>query len=161
MRREVAVKRGMTYEDLCYHGRVFALGSAGVLVIGMLFVWSPWYALTFILLCLGGICQSGFATMQSAVTMLATPHDMRGRVMGLLSVCIGAGTPLGVVEMGAVAGAFTIQMAIFLNAFAGFVLLLPAMALTPLLWKPLTRVESDAPSGAQISTEPAADQDSS
>ncbi|HAA95197.1 MAG TPA: hypothetical protein DCE26_05840 [Dehalococcoidia bacterium] len=147
--------------DLRYHGRVFALGSAGVLVIGMLFVWSPWYALTFTLLCLGGICQSGFATMQSAVTMLATPHDMRGRVMGLLSVCIGAGTPLGVVEMGAVAGAFTIQMAIFLNAFAGFVLLLPAMALTPLLWKPLTQVESDAPSGAQIPTEPAADQASS
>ena len=39
---------------------------------------------------LGGIAQSGFSTMQSAVTMLATPHDMRGRMMGLLSVCIGA-----------------------------------------------------------------------
>ena len=49
--------------------------------------------------------QSGFSTMQSAITMLATPHDMRGRMMGLLSVCIGAGTPLGALEMGALASA--------------------------------------------------------
>ena len=129
--------------DLRYHGRVFVLGSLGVLAMGMIFVWSPWYALTFGLLTLGGIAQSGFSTMQSAVTMLATPHDMRGRMMGLLSVCIGAGTPLGALEMGAVAAAVSIQWAIALNAFAGLLLLLPAIALTPLPWKPLNQVESD------------------
>ena len=134
--------------DLRYHGRVFVLGSTGVLLMGMIFVWSPWYALTFGLLTFSGIAQSGFSTMQSAVTMLATPHDMRGRMMGLLSVCIGAGTPLGVVEMGAVASAVSIQWAISLNAFAGLILLLPAIAISPLLWKPLSQAESDAVSDA-------------
>ena len=135
--------------DLRYHGRVYVLGSTGVLLIGIIFVWSPWYALTFGLLTLSGIAQSGFSTMQSAVTMLATPHDMRGRMMGLLSVCIGAGTPLGALEMGAVASAVSIQWAISLNALAGLALLLPAIAISPLLWKPLSQAESDS--------EPAAD----
>lgn len=134
--------------NLRYHGRVFVLGSAGVLLIGVIFVWPTWYALTFALLTLGGIAQSGFSTMQSAVTMLATPHDMRGRMMGLLSVCIGAGTPLGAFEMGLVASAVSIQWAISANAIAGLVLLAPAMMLTPLLWKPLDQVESDAAESA-------------
>ncbi len=129
--------------DLRYHGRVFVIGSAGVLLIGMVFVWPTWYALTFTLLTLGGVAQSGFSTMQSAVTMLATPHDMRGRMMGLLSVCIGAGTPLGAFEMGLVASAVSIQWAIALNAFAGLVLLVPAILFTPLPWKPLAQVESE------------------
>ena len=129
--------------DLRYHGRVFVLGSAGTLLIGATFVWSPWYALTFGLLTVGGIAQSGFSTMQSAVTMLATPHNMRGRMMGLLSVCIGVGTPLGALEMGAVAAAVSIQAAIAFNAVGGLLLLLPAIALSPLPWKPLVQVESE------------------
>lgn len=142
--------------DLRYHGRVFVVGSVGVLLIGVVFVWSPWYALTFGLLTLSGIFQSGFSTMQSAVTMLATPHDMRGRMMGLLSVCIGAGTPLGAFEIGLVATAVSIQSAIALNAFAGLVLLLPAIALTPLPWKPLNQVESEPAPDSETSPEPAA-----
>ncbi len=64
-------------------------------------------------------------------------------MMGLLSVCIGVGTPLGALEMGAVAAAVSIQSAIAFNAFAGLLLLLPAIALTPLPWKPLVQVESE------------------
>ena len=130
-------------KDLSYHGRVFVIGSVGVLLIGMVFVWPTWYVVTFLLLTLAGVAQSGFATMQSAVTMLATPHDMRGRMMGLLSVCIGAGTPLGAFEMGLVASAVSIQWAIALNAFAGLILLVPAIIFTPLAWKPLLQVESN------------------
>ncbi|MEC9271528.1 MAG: MFS transporter, partial [Chloroflexota bacterium] len=121
----------------------FVMGSVGVLLIGMIFVWPTWYAVTFVLLTLGGVAQSGFSTMQSAVTMLATPHDMRGRMMGLLSFCIGVGTPLGAFEMGLMASAVSIQWAIALNAFAGLVLLFPAIIFTPLTWKPLAQVESD------------------
>lgn len=142
--------------DLRYHGRVFVLGSIGVLLIGAVFVWSPWYALTFGLLTMSGIGQSGFSTMQSAVTMLATPHGMRGRMMGLLSVCIGAGTPLGVLEIGALASTLSIQLAISLNAFAGLFLLLPAIVFTPLPWRPLVQVESDPAPEPDVAPEPAA-----
>lgn len=62
--------------------------------------------------------------------------------MGLLSVCIGAGTPIGAFEMGLMASAVSIQWAIALNALVGFVLLIPAIMFTPLAWKPLLQVES-------------------
>ena len=124
--------------NLRYHGRVFAFGSLLVLTMVMLFVWSPWFWLAFALLAISGIGQSGFSTMQSAITMLAAPPEMRGRMMGLLSTCIGISTPLGALEIGALAAVFALQPAISLNAAAGIILLLPAIALTPLAWKPLT-----------------------
>jgi len=120
---------------LQYLGRVFVGGSVLVLLMGMLFVWAPWYALAFALLTLGGCGQAGFSTMQSTMTMLVTPPGMRGRMMGLLSVCIGAATPLGTLEIGVLAAAFTVQHAIAGNALVGLLLLAPAVALTPLVWQ--------------------------
>jgi MFS family permease len=120
---------------LQYHGRVFVGGSVLVLLMAMLFVWAPWYALAFALLALGGCGQAGFSTMQSTITMLVAPPAMRGRMMGLLSVCIGASTPLGTLELGMLAAAFTIQYAIAANALVGLLLLTPIMALTPLVWQ--------------------------
>ena len=124
--------------DIRYHGRLFALGSVSICFITILFVWAPWYALAFALLAVGGVGQSGFGTMQSAITLLASPQEMRGRMMGLLSFCIGVGTPLGGLEMGAMAALFTIQGAITANVAAGLILMAPALVLTPLLWQPLT-----------------------
>ena len=134
--------------DVRYHGRVFALGSVSICVITILFVWAPWYTLAFALLAIGGVGQSGFGTMQSAITLLASPQEMRGRMMGLLSFCIGVGTPVGGLEMGAMAAIFTIQGAITANVAAGLVLMAPALVLTPLLWQPLTQPAS--PSGSNL-----------
>ena len=132
--------------NLQYLGRVYVLGSVAVLVMAMLFVWSPWYALAFGLLAMGGIGQAGFSAMQGTITMLTAPPDMRGRMLGLVGVCIGAGTPLGTLEMGALAG-ISAQWAISGNAMVGMVLLLPVFLLTPLVWKPVTplalRVSAD------------------
>ena len=77
--------------------------------------------------------------MQSAITMLSAPEGMRGRMMGLLSFCIGVGTPLGGLEMGALAAAFTIQGAISANIAVGLLLIVPALVFTPLVSRPLTR----------------------
>jgi len=115
------------------HGRVFVAGSALVLIMAVLFVWSPWYGLAFALLALGGCGQAGFSTMQSTITMLGAPPDMRGRMMGLLSVCIGVSTPLGTLEIGMIAAAFTVPIAITVNALAGLLLLWPVVARTPLI----------------------------
>jgi MFS family permease len=118
---------------LQYHGRVFVGGSVIVLLMVLLFSRASWFALAFALLALGGCGQAGFSTMQSTITMLMTPPAMRGRMMGLLSVCIGASTPLGTLEIGMLAAAFTVQHAIALNALVGLLLLVPAVALTPLV----------------------------
>jgi MFS family permease len=124
---------------LQYHGRVFVGGSVIVLLMVMLFVWAPWYVLAFALLALGGCGQAGFSTMQSTITMLVTPPAMRGRMMGLLSVCIGASTPLGTLEIGVLAMTFTVQHAIAVNALVGLLLLAPAVVLTPLVWQRITQ----------------------
>lgn len=136
---------------LQYHGRLFVGGSFIVLIMVLLFVWTPWYALAFTLLALGGCGQAGFSTMQSTITMLVTPPAMRGRMMGLLSVCIGLATPLGTLEMGVLATAFTIQYTLAVNALMGLLLLGPAVVLTPLVWQRVTQFTqapletSDAP----------------
>ena len=127
----MALTRGLRY-----HGRVFVIGSVAVLVMVILFVWTPWYVLAFALLTAGGIGQAGFGTMQSSITMLSAPPELRGRMMGLMSFCIGLGTPLGALEIGAVAVAFSTQWAISVNALAGLWLMLPALLLTPLVRQP-------------------------
>ncbi len=122
--------------NLRNHGRVFVAGSALVLLMAILFVWAPWYGLAFALLAIGGCGQAGFSTMQSTITMLGAPPDMRGRMMGLLSVCIGLATPLGTLAIGMVAAAFTVPAAITVNALTGLLLLWPAVTLTPLIRRP-------------------------
>ena len=127
--------------NLQQHGRVFVIGSTIVLVMAILFVWSPWYALSFVLLTLAGVGQSGFGTMQSSITMLSAPRELRGRMLGLMSFCIGVGTPLGTLEIGAVAVAFSTRWAIAVNAAAGLLLLLPAVLFTPLARRPSIQSE--------------------
>ena len=129
------------------HGLVFVIGSTVVLVVAILFVWSPWYGLAFALLVLGGAGQAGFGTMQSTITMLSAPQEMRGRMVGLMSVCIGIGTPLGALEIGLVAEAFNTPMAISVNAAAGLLLLLPVLFLTPLAWGRTRRVAAGVEPG--------------
>ena len=127
--------------NLQQHGRVFVVGSTVVLVMAILFVWSPWYSLSFLFLTLAGIGQSGFGTMQSSITLLSAPRELRGRMLGLMSFCIGVGTPLGTLEIGAVAVAFGTRWAIAVNAAAGLLLLLPAVLFTPLARRPSIQPE--------------------
>ncbi len=123
--------------NIRYHGRIFVVGCLVVLVVISLFVWSPWYALTFALLVMVGTGNAGFGTMQSPITLLSAPQELRGRMMGLLSFFISVGIPLGTLEMGWMAAAFSTQWAISANALAGLLLILPAVMLTPLVWQPL------------------------
>ena len=118
-------------------GRVFISGSLGVLAVAVLFAWSPWYAFAFVVLTLGGIGQARFSTMQTSITLLAAPAEMRGRMLGLMGVCIGVGTPLGTLEMGAIAAVST-QWAISGNAMVGILLILPVVFASPLVRQPVT-----------------------
>ena len=118
--------------NLQRHGLVFMLGSTVVLLMAIAFVWSPWYLLAFGVLIIAGVGQSCFGTMQSTITMLSAPPDMRGRMVGLMSVCIGIGTPLGALAIGILAEIYGTPLAITFNAVVGLVLLIPALIFTPL-----------------------------
>ena len=114
-------------------GLVFVLGSMLVLVSAGLFAWAPWYFLALLILGVGGMGQAAFGTMQSAITLLSAPPEMRGRMMGVLSQCIGLGTILGGLEMGILAGLFGIQWSISVNVLAGILSLAPVLMFSALV----------------------------
>ena len=132
----VASTRGVRY-----HGRYFAFGSIIVLLASAAYVWSPWYALAFVVLFVSGLGQAGFSTMQSSIMMLVSPPEMRGQMMGLLSFCIGVANLLGALEISFVVSALALQNTIALHAVIALALLVPAMAFTPLIKRPLTQPE--------------------
>jgi MFS family permease len=116
-------------------GRIFALGALLELVCLVAFALSPWYGLSFVLLVLVGLGNSGFSTMQSTIILLSAAPGMRGRAVGILGLCIGS-TPLGLLELGVVASLFGAPAAIGFNAGMALMLMLPVVALTPLMGHP-------------------------
>ena len=124
-----------------FHGRYFAFGSIIVLLASAAYVWSPWYAAAFVLLLASGLGQAGFSTMQSSIMMLVSPPEMRGQMMGLLSFCIGVANLAGALEISFVVLVLTLQQTISLHALAALTLLLPAIAFTPLVRRPLAQPE--------------------
>jgi len=119
--------------DISQHGRIFAIGALLVAIMVTLVAWSPWFAVSFTLLLVGGLGQAGFSTMQSTILLLASAPEMRGRTMGAQGVTNGLGHLIGGTEIGAIASAFGITLAIGLNAGAGILLILLVMAVTPLV----------------------------
>jgi MFS family permease len=128
-------------------GRIFALGALLELVCLLAFALSPWYGLSLALLVVVGIGNAGFSTMQSTIILLSAAPGMRGRAVGILGLCIGS-TPLGLLELGAVAALLGAPAAIGLNAGMALVLMLPVIAFTPLISGP-AEAERDFPSPAE------------
>ena len=128
----ISLKKGVRY-----HGRLFSAGAVTVASAVALMAWSPWFAVSFSLLLLGGLGQSGFSTMQSTILLLETQPEMRGRVMGAQGTVNGLGHLIGGSEIGALASALGIGLAIGINAGTGLLLILTVIALTPLVRRPV------------------------
>jgi MFS family permease len=81
-------------------------------------------------LLLTGLGGAGFSTMQATLVFLASPPEMRSRLLGVLSMCIGAG-PIGFIALGMLADAIAAHWATAATGAAGLV----ALALTRPLWR--------------------------
>lgn len=77
-----------------------------------------------------GIGGSGFSVMQATLVYLFAPAEMRSRMLGVLSVCIGLG-PIGFLNIGLMADWLGAPTAIVITGIEGLV----AMALTFPLWR--------------------------
>ena len=106
------------------HGRLFVGSSLAGAVLLLAFALSPWYALSLALQLAIGATESGFATMQSAIVLLTAPVRAHGRVMGILSACIGT-QPLGSLWLGFLASRMGAPLATGLNAALASVLMVP------------------------------------
>ena len=127
-----------------YQGRLFVAGSLIMAALVMLVAWSPWFVVSFTLLFLAGVAQSGFSTMQSTILLLSSPADMRGRIAGVNSLSNGGAQVVGPLEIGWIADALGITFAIGLNAGIAILLILPVVILTPLVWQPVRNVSEEA-----------------
>jgi MFS family permease len=99
----------------------FSGGAALFMVALILMALSPSYWLAFALLVLGGLGTAGFGNMQSTLMLTEAPAEVRSRLMGVVTVCIGTG-PLGQLAAGAIAGEIGPRGAVFVMAVAGLLL---------------------------------------
>lgn len=103
--------------------RIYSLGAlifiAALSTLGFWGMAPP----AFLLLFVAGFGMAGFNSMQVTIPLLATPNDLKVRVMGLLTVCIGS-SPLGFLHAGWLAEWLGSQNAQLIIGFEGVLALL-------------------------------------
>jgi MFS family permease len=82
-----------------WYGRAYLGGVISYMVTLILFALVHHPILAGFALLLTGLGGAGFSTMQATLVYLAAPPEMRSRILGVLSVCIGTG-PIGFVWLG-------------------------------------------------------------
>ncbi len=112
-----------------HYGALYFFGAVIFLLAVLAFSLSRAYEFSLGLLFLAGLGVSGFAAMQSTIIFTAAPPEMRGRLMGVLAVCIGI-SPLGILQVGLLADWFGGAMAVTIIAAEG----LAAMLIAVMVW---------------------------
>ena len=79
---------------------------------------SPSYWLALCVLVIGGFGTAGFGNMQTTLILTEAPADMRSRLMGIVTVCIGTG-PLGVLGAGMISDRIGPRDAVLVMASLG------------------------------------------
>ncbi|MEM6439101.1 MAG: MFS transporter [Pseudomonadota bacterium] len=108
---------GSVAVHLCAVGAIGLVGGIWTLALG---------------LSAAGLAAAAFSTMQSTLIWSVAPTAMRGRYLGLMTLCIGAGV-IGFANVGLTAERFGAETALVLLAAQG----LPTLALIAWRWKAL------------------------
>jgi MFS family permease len=113
-----------------WYARAYVGGVILYMIMLILFAAVTIPAIAGIALLLTGIGGAGFSTMQATLVYLAAPPEMRSRILGVLSVCIGTG-PIGFVWLGWLADAIGAHNATAVTGVMGLL----ALAVTWRLWR--------------------------
>jgi MFS family permease len=116
-----------------WFSRVYVSGVVVYLAMVPVFALMPYPLLSGSVLLLTGIANACFSIMQATLVYLSAPAEMRSRVYGVLSVCIGIGM-VGFIQIGLLAGLIGASWAVAATGVAGLL----AMLLTRRWWRPLT-----------------------
>ena len=116
------------------HGRIYVAGTLLYFLaeLGLAAAPTPWSA--GVTVGLTGVAAASFGIMQTTLIYLAAPAEMRSRVFGVLSACIGIG-PIGFLHLGLLADAIGAPLATAISGAEGLI----AMAATRRWWIPLLR----------------------
>ena len=113
-----------------WYGRAYIGGVICYLITVVIFALAQSPALAGAALLLTGLGGAGFGTMQATLVYLAAPPEMRSRILGVLTVCIGTG-PIGFVWLGWLADRIGAHNATAVTGVLGLL----AMAATWRWWK--------------------------
>ena len=113
-----------------WYARAYLGGAATYMVMLVVFALAPWPGIAGSALLLTGLGGAGFSTMQATLVYLAAPPEMRSRILGVLSVCIGVG-PVGFIALGLLADVIGAQWATMASGSAGLL----CLVLTRPLWR--------------------------
>jgi MFS family permease len=113
-----------------WYARAYLGGVAIYMVMLIVFALAQSSGIAGSALLLTGLGGAGFSTMQATLVYLAAPPEMRSRILGVLSVCIGVG-PIGFIAIGLLADKIGAQWATTASGSAGLL----CMVLTRPLWR--------------------------
>ena len=113
-----------------WYGRAYIGGVICYLITVVIFSLVQNPVLAGAALLLTGLGGAGFGTMQATLVYLAAPPEMRSRILGVLTVCIGTG-PIGFVWLGWLADRIGSHHATAVTGVLGLL----AMAATRRWWK--------------------------
>ncbi|MBI4332489.1 MAG: MFS transporter [Chloroflexi bacterium] len=116
---------------------VLLLGGICQGVALLLFAISPFYLLSLFLLLLVGASNTIFMTLNNTIVQQMIPDQVRGRVMSLREVSSGVG-PGGSLISGALAEAFSGQLAVGLAGVLAILVLLSILLFSPVSRRPTT-----------------------
>jgi MFS family permease len=111
-------------------GQSYVWGSLMAMAFLCLFAASGWYPLALVALVAVGLGIAGFSTMQSALVMITADDAMRGRALGVLSMCIGA-LPWAMLMLGGAAQALGPNAAVVASSAIGIATLVAWSRLRP------------------------------
>ena len=105
--------------------QIYFFGSTTYLLCVLAISFSTQFAISFPLLLMAGFGMAGFAAMQSTLMIIDSPPEMRNRVMGVMTMCIGVG-PFGLLFVGILADELGAPMAIMITSLIGLTAMLIA-----------------------------------
>lgn len=136
--------------DFMAHRQVFALGSmlSGVLVIVQSFSSALLVALPiqFGL----GVAEATFSTTQSTILLLAAHERTRGRVFGIMSVCVGT-APFGALALGIATTYIGAPLSFGISAGLGLLLMAPVARRLLADGSAPLRIGAEEPPAARVS----------
>jgi MFS family permease len=115
-----------------HYARLYIGGVVAYLVMLIVFALVPSVPLAGAALLFTGVSNAAFSVMQATLIYLAAPAEMRSRLYGVLSVCIGVG-PIGFLALGVLADAIGAPWATAMTGALGLV----ALGVTRRWWRRL------------------------
>lgn len=110
--------------------KLYLYGAFLLIASVVVFSLSCVYELSLLITFVAGFGVAGFTTMQATLPYVLSPPEMRARVMGVLSVCVGTG-PIGMLNIGLMAEWLGAAAALTIAGIEGLI----ALTIAVLVWR--------------------------